>query len=683
MGRLTFLRAALWVLLQSGLSPAGQAAHFNEGNFSQQHQDHQTASVSVPGSTFTLKVQVNDALSRQYLSQATVEVYVNYTKTNTALTGENGDVLLQVPGQIGLPVTIIASRDGYVVKPLPWKTNRVPVFSSITMSLLGLNQGNIWLYEDSVLINSKTSDAPVQPTIQFPKRLLNLSDSSDISSIKALLTIPKLSKEDDNFLNTLGLISSKSGYTSVELSPMAAVSVQLFSAEVELHVSGPIQITLPLPDNSGLRPSNAVPAWCFNHMTGGWMRKGLGMVVLLKGKLMWTYNAPHLGYWIAAPISSSSSSMDIAVTTDFILYHSSFLMVILGTTLVILFFLLILMVCHRRSSLTESRGKRIHASKQPVLRKDQTTSTYDNELLEVSSGDCHHLEDGLNQTLTERGANQHNDNIANPEAAGFGLIAFEEKAAAIRVKCTEPELRTDPNNLTSSHKISQQMRIPESLNENLFFFNHPVAIVHAPAFFHAEEQPETPQWSKAATLPRAGVSNNPPTDPVNKESFTQTKDPLVSQSQAPNGGEQLGVPQDSHSPSSISLSRGHYSFPESMSVPGTLNKIGDNRRPCSGPLPSELQGNSDHTLAELSKIPSPLPPRAWFVSLEGKPAAEIHHAITEQQRRRRPAESRDTSLDSGVDMNELNQTAGRRAVTLERKATFVKSAPGSRPAPTQ
>lgn len=31
------------------------------------------------------------------------------------------------------------------------------VFSSVTMSLLGRTQGNIWLFEDSVLITGKTS----------------------------------------------------------------------------------------------------------------------------------------------------------------------------------------------------------------------------------------------------------------------------------------------------------------------------------------------------------------------------------------------------------------------------------------------------------------------------------------------------------------------------------------------
>lgn len=329
-----------------------------------------------------------------------------------------------------------------------------------------------------------------------------------------------------------------------------------------------------------------------------------------------------------------------------------------------------------------------------VPKKDQTTSTYDNELFEISSEDSRHLEDRSNQSFAERGDNQHdysvismhNGNVDNSEATGLGVIRLEENVAS-SLMCTEPGLNADTNDLRSSHDTSQQMKVPLSLKDNLFFYNQPVAILHAPACFHLEEQTAQTQWSKAATLPRAGASNNTPTEPLNKDGFTQTlpKGPSVSQNQALDTEEQPGDPEGSQAPSSTILSRDHYGLPESVSVPGTLNKIRGNRQPRLGAFPCELQGNSEHALAELSrdKTPSALPPRAWFVSLEGKPAAEIHHTVAEQQRRRRPAESRDTSLDSGVDMSELNQAASRRVVTLERNTTFVKSSPSTRPAPTQ
>lgn len=301
------------------------------------------------------------------------------------------------------------------------------------------------------------------------------------------------------------------------------------------------------------------------------------------------------------------------------------------------------------------------------MRKDQTTSTCDDEVFEVCSGDSSHPRDGLNQSFTERGDNRRNASVI---CLHNGNVTANPSAVAIAVECNK--LNTDLNDLMCLHKTTEQDGAPGSLTENLFFYNQPVAILHAPAFFHVEEQPEQPQWSRSATLPRAGASNSVASEPLSKDGFTQTvpKGPSATQNQAVETEDQLGVLEGSQAATSTNTSRGHFSLPESVSVPGTLNKIGGSR-------------HSVHALAELSKIPSLQPPRAWFVSLEGKPAAEIHYAVSEQQRRRRPVESRETSLDSGVDMSELNQTSGRRAVTLERNATFVKSTSSSKHAPPQ
>lgn len=36
------------------------------------------------------------------------------------------------------------------------------------------------------------------------------------------------------------------------------------------------------------------------------MRKGLGRVESVDGRLVWTFTAPHLGYWMAAPLTPPS-----------------------------------------------------------------------------------------------------------------------------------------------------------------------------------------------------------------------------------------------------------------------------------------------------------------------------------------------------------------------------------------
>lgn len=101
-------------------------------------------SFSLPVSVFMLKVQVNDIISRQYLSQAVVEVFVNYTKTNSTVTRNNGAVLIRVPYKLGLSLTIIAYKDGYVLTPLPWKTGRMPS-KQLNNVLLSLNVNDFFL----------------------------------------------------------------------------------------------------------------------------------------------------------------------------------------------------------------------------------------------------------------------------------------------------------------------------------------------------------------------------------------------------------------------------------------------------------------------------------------------------------------------------------------------------------
>ncbi|KAM9851162.1 protein FAM171B-like [Aulostomus maculatus] len=587
-----------------------------------------------PASRFNLKVQVSDVLSRQYLSQVLVEAYVNYTRTGTARTGADGVVMLHVPFQSGRPVSLVASRDGYVRALLPCTARGKPVFSSVMMSLLALTQGNIWLLEDSVLISDTRSDASSQPVVQFPERLLNLTDGADITSYKAYLTIPKLPSEPDASLATLGVLSTNSGYVRVDLHPVAAVSVQLFAGEAELNVSGAITISLPLPDNCGLQSSSVVPAWLYNRTVGAWMRRGFGTVgQSADGKLRWTFTAPHLGYWIAAPLSSTRGFFRLAIPMDFILHHTAFMMVVLGGALLIVTCLLLALLCCHRRPPGEAKARRI----LPQRRKDQSTNTCEDD---GSSGDVTHSQDGLNRSLTKRGDNDltsvsiYNGNvIANPNAVA---------------------LSTDPRDLA--------LAVPAALTENLLFYNQPVAFLHASAFFQLEEPQEAAQRSRSATLAPAVAPSSAASEPLLIQ--TPSNGSSTPQNQAEEPEDQ--VPEGSQASTSTSTSRGQYGLQESMSVPVTLNRIRENRR-------------SMH--AETEKPPSSQPPRAWFVSLEGKPAAEIHYAVSEQQRRRRPAESRDTSLDSGVDMSELNHTPGRRA--LERNLTFVKSTSSSRQTPPQ
>ncbi|XP_023657576.2 protein FAM171B [Paramormyrops kingsleyae] len=635
----------------------------------------QRAPPAASDSTFTLKVQVRDASSQQFLSKVSVEVFVNYTQTNSALTAENGAVLLKVPYQLGLTLTIVASMDGYTLTPLPWKTSKMPIFSSVTLSMFPQNQGNIWLFEDSVMITGKISDALTQPSVQFPKNLLKLSESRNISSIIAYLTVPQLPSEKDCFLYTVGVLINKSGFRNIELSPMAAVSVQLLSYGKEVHVTGPIQITLPLAENSGLRASDAIPAWTFDMKTGAWVNRGLGMVKMEDDGLVWTYIAPHLGYWIAAPLPTSRGYMGHATSLDFISYHTYLLMVILGGTLIIVFGFVTVLLCYCRVCACEPENKRVNVTKMVALKKDQTTSTNNSGSREISFKDSAHHDDRSYSVASTSGGRREEYGPSWP-LGKFNIYVEDVGLQSSKVGNKGPEfirphqspIYVNSREAVRLKEMAERKVVQLGLNENVFFthiYNQSVAILQAPELFQSSEQLA---GCKSATLPRKSQMANE-TEPTSKDSFTQTL-PKISmlshlQHQANEEQQVLEGPQSS---ASNPGAWGRYNnLLESVSVPGTLNEAVQ-----MGPLCSEIQGISEQTLLELSKG-KPQHPRAWFVSLEGKPAAQVRHSIIDLQKRHRPTDSNDTSLDSGVDMNEHHSSK-----RLEREKTFVKSMPHSK-----
>lgn len=85
------------------------------------------ALVLCAGSQFALKVLVRDAVTRQPLLGATVDIYVNHTLSGSAHTGAPaGDALLQVPYGPALSLTLLGRKDGYVPGPLPWSAAKRP-----------------------------------------------------------------------------------------------------------------------------------------------------------------------------------------------------------------------------------------------------------------------------------------------------------------------------------------------------------------------------------------------------------------------------------------------------------------------------------------------------------------------------------------------------------------------------
>ncbi|XP_051283491.1 protein FAM171B isoform X1 [Dicentrarchus labrax] len=624
-------------------------------------------SPSAAESPFALKVLVRDMVTRQPLPGASVEVYVNHTLRSSAQTGERGDVLLWVAYSPVLSLTLLGTMEGYVPSPLPWSTTKRPIFSAVTLLLLPHSQGNIWLFEDSVLITGKLPDSSSQPKVKFPKNLLPLSDKSNISSLTAYLTVPQHHLARDCANCTPGIISSKSVLRSIELKAVAAVNVLLYSGGEELQVRGPIQISLPLGHRTRLRAADTVPAWAFNLKTGAWENQGLGIVRTIGDELVWTYTASHLGHWIAAPLPSPNDYLGHGSSLDFLSYHSYLLMGILGGMLALVIGLLSLLLCQCGSSHREPRRRRARFSKLTVVKKDQTTSTHMEEGLLFRSGDNSLASCSVQCEPSSTPRHKANYNIYVEDPGSRLAAAFYENIAADRIKGPQPSSHyINSEEVARLRDKSEQNRA--NMNSDNFFqdklvhiYNQPLAIIQAPELFSAQEQQLS--GCKSATFPRNAVEYDAHSEPSNKDSYTQTL-PKVPHHHSQGGSspqqsnqdepQPLETPPQGQGPNAGVWGRYSNLLESSVSVPGTLNEAAGMEAFSSGHgVPSELQGISERTLLELTRgKPLSSHPRAWFVSLDGKPAAQVRHSIIELQGRHRPPSSNDTSLDSGVDMNE-------------------------------
>lgn len=65
-------------------------------------------------------------VTRQPLPGASVDVYLNHSRSSSDRTGPRGEVLLWVSFSPGLSLTLLGHMDGYVPSPLPWTTSKKP-----------------------------------------------------------------------------------------------------------------------------------------------------------------------------------------------------------------------------------------------------------------------------------------------------------------------------------------------------------------------------------------------------------------------------------------------------------------------------------------------------------------------------------------------------------------------------
>lgn len=323
-----------------------------------------------------LKVHLSDASTHQPLSGVTVEIFTNHTPIASDTSGADGNAFIRFPYRLGDLLVVTATKRGYVPNSIPWRPNRLPVFSSLSLDLLPERAATLMVYEDVVQIVSGYQGSKLQPWVQFQRRALSLPANATYTNLTAFLTVSSSSQDTQYFPYLQGLHSNYTGSDrKFELTPIAAISVHLLGSDgAELHVSEPISVSVPLPADSDLKENDHIPVWRFDPKLGAWLKSSLGYVHREGKQLTLTYIAPQLGYWVAAmsPINTGP-----VVAKDISTYHTVFLLAILGGMALILLFLfcMLLYYCRRKCSrLRPAHRKFDLSSTLDASKRDQATS---------------------------------------------------------------------------------------------------------------------------------------------------------------------------------------------------------------------------------------------------------------------------------------------------------------------
>ncbi|KAJ3598136.1 hypothetical protein NHX12_001650 [Muraenolepis orangiensis] len=285
----------------------------------------------------TLKVHLSDASTRQPLGGATVVLFINHTSVAVETTAAEGNAYLRFPYRLGTLLVVTATKQGYVPRSAPWTPSTLPVFSSLSLELLPERTATLMVYHDVIQIVSGFQGPRARPLVHFQRRALTLPPNVSYANLTALLTVASSPAQLQHFPHLLGLglgANATEMEKKFELTPVAAISVHLLASDgVELQVHEPINISVPLPADCGLKENDHIPAWRFDPRLGVWLKSSLGYVQREGQQLTLTYLAPQLGYWVAA---MSPQHSGLLVAKDISTYHTVFLLAILGGMALIL-----------------------------------------------------------------------------------------------------------------------------------------------------------------------------------------------------------------------------------------------------------------------------------------------------------------------------------------------------------
>lgn len=337
----------------------------------------------------SIKVQVFDNGDLSPLSEAAVDVYTNQSWLAAGTTDRDGVALITVQYRLGTWLVVSAAKHGFVTNSAPWHAKKTPLFTSVSLYLLPERPATLMLYDDVVQILLGSPGAKNQPWVQFRRKNVGLPENTSYSDLSAFLTTANDDMGVERFPYLLGYEANKTVNRSrFELTPVAAISIHLFTSNgSRVKVSGPIDVSVPLPTDGLVTTMRNIPVWRFERKIGVWVRSGTGMIMKDGSQLTWVYRAPQLGYWAAALLPLSQAAVNTSRFGDLSTYHTIFLLTILGAMalLVLVLLCLLLYYCRRRCLKPRQHHRKLQiASTLDNSKKDQATSMSHINLISTS-----------------------------------------------------------------------------------------------------------------------------------------------------------------------------------------------------------------------------------------------------------------------------------------------------------